>query len=110
MKNETKWKLFLDDERFPVDPEFCIARNSYDAIWMVKQLGCPVEIAFDHDLSGNDTVMTFLRWFEDAVIDGVIDLPKNFCYSVHSQNPVGAENIRSRMDQLIKHFGETDEE
>ena len=39
------YKLFIDDERYPVTPDWFIARNSYDAIYAVKEYGLPSEIA-----------------------------------------------------------------
>jgi hypothetical protein len=45
-----KWKLFLDDDRYPVDNTWTIARNVDDAIWYVTNYGMPSFIMFDHDL------------------------------------------------------------
>ena len=100
------WKLFIDDERFPANADFIIARNSYDAIWMTKTYGMPIEIAFDHDLGGQDTSINYISWLTRSVVDGEIEIPEGFVYSVHSQNPVGKVNIISKMDQLIKHYGD----
>lgn len=100
------YKLFIDDERYPTTPDWLIARTSYNAIYFVTNFGMPYEIAFDHDLGGQDTVMVFLNWLEDALLDGIVDFPEGFKYSIHSQNPIGADNITGRMNKLIYYFGD----
>lgn len=97
-------KMFIDDERFPVFEEFIICRTSEEAIKFIMENGIPEEISFDHDLGSDDTSMVVIKWMEEALIDGKIQFPDNFQYFVHSQNPVGVQNIRNRMDNLIKHF------
>jgi hypothetical protein len=98
------FKLFIDDERFPVDESFVIARTSQEAIQLVRSRGMPSEISFDHDLGGEDTAMVFLRWLTDQLIDGAVAFPDNFQFSVHSQNSVGVQNIQGLMAGLLKHF------
>lgn len=102
------YKLFIDDERFPVENsgEWVIVRSSQQAISEVYQKGMPSFISFDHDLGGDDTSMKFLRWLLDELLDDMIAFPEGFGYYVHSQNPVGAENIRSFMEFLIWEFGD----
>lgn len=110
MKNETKWELFLDDERFPeyvgVHDPVVVARNSYDAQRFVEEWGIPEHIYFDHDLGGSDTAIVFINWLEGYLINGGYYrlLPEDFTYSVHSMNPVGAENIKGKMDSMIDYF------
>jgi hypothetical protein len=65
----------------------------------------PVEIAFDHDLGGDDTTMRFLNWLTEQLLDGHVQFPGNFQYTIHSQNSVGARNIANRMNSLLDHFG-----
>lgn len=109
-KQYTPWKLFIDDERFPATPEYLIARTSREAILMVQYYGLPTEIAFDHDLGvvngETDTSMVFIKWLENKVVDGEITIPSNFKYSIHSQNPVGVQNIKFKMNQLLKYYQE----
>lgn len=101
------YKLFIDDERFPPDNsgKWVIVRNSQQAIHEVYHSGMPSFISLDHDLGGNDTSMKFLRWLLNEFLDGTITFPVDFGYYVHSQNPVGAENIRSFMEFLLWEFG-----
>lgn len=87
------WKLFLDDERYPVDNRWVIARNVDDAIWYITNYGMPSFISFDHDLGP----------FKQSGMDNDVNID-NFEFYVHSQNPVGAENIRSLLNKLKEHF------
>lgn len=98
-------KLFIDDERFPVDGEYHIARSSHEAIEFVRAYGIPTTISFDHDLGGEDTVRVFIHWLMDYLIVNEYTLPEDFSFEIHSQNPVGRDWIRGTMLQLIKHFG-----
>jgi hypothetical protein len=117
-----KYKLYLDDLRYPdTHPDWRIARNYHDAVWMVKHYGLPYHIAFDHDLAdvhyeiqnwpgprGQErgvpyefTGHDFAKWFCQWVMDNNVDLT-DFTWSVHSANPVGAENIRQYMTAFMK--------
>jgi hypothetical protein len=97
-------KLFIDDERFPVTDDWVIVRTSQEAIDAVTAHGFPSFISFDHDLGGDDTAIVFINWSTDQLIDGHLTIPVDFDYYVHSQNPIGVTNIKSKMDQLIRHF------
>lgn len=103
-----KWTLFIDDERFPefvgINYPVVVARNSYDALRFVDAWGMPNQIWFDHDLGEKDTAMTFVRWLEGEVAYKGLKIPDDFTFAVHSMNPIGAENIRSAMAQLIEHY------
>ena len=45
------YKLFLDDERFPVDPEnWIIVRNYFEFMNVLNEMGPPAYVSFDHDL------------------------------------------------------------
>lgn len=114
-----RYKLFLDDERYPAtnDEDWRIVRNYHDAVWYIRTYGIPYHISFDHDLSyehylhdWNDlhskpkefTGYDFAKWFCDYVLENDLDLPEGFCYYVHSMNPIGAENIRTYMENFLK--------
>lgn len=99
------YKLFIDDERFPVTPDWFVARNSFQAIKALDLYGLPSEIAFDHDLGGRDTAITFLKYLENYLLDNGLHFPRGFAFSIHSQNPIGAENIRCFMNSLIEAVG-----
>lgn len=102
------YKLFIDDERWPVTPDWLIARTSREAIIAISHYGVPSEIAFDHDLGGDDTAIPVIHWLEGALRRGDVTLPENFSFYIHSQNPVGARRIKEMMDFIVEEFGSDD--
>ena len=96
-------KLFIDDERYPPGEasNWQIVRSSAEAIAFIQLRGVPAFISFDHDLGGEDTAMVFIRWLIEMDLDHPGSIPKNFAYDVHSQNPVGARNIRALLDNYL---------
>lgn len=109
MKNTTaaktdSYKLFIDDERFPITDDWVIVRTSEEAINYVMANGFPIEISFDHDLGGDDTSMIFVHALVEEIIQENLTIPSGFKYSVHSQNPIGVANIKGLMDNIIKAF------
>lgn len=123
-------KLFLDDERMPADvtwvdigpgPWF-IVRSFEQAVQWVKTYGFPDVISFDHDLGYEafDTnafgvvVVTnateeksgydFAKWLVEYDMSYNL-MPKDFKFTVHSMNPIGAENIRNYINEYRKHKG-----
>lgn len=96
------YNLFIDDERFPPDDgrEWVIARSSQEAIFTVVARGVPMFVSYDHDLGGDDTSMCFITWMIDRYLDGELGtFPVN--YTIHSQNPIGARNIKGLLDGFI---------
>lgn len=100
------YKLFIDDERFPITDDWVIVRTSAEAVYYVMTNGFPMEISFDHDLGGDDTSMVFIHSIIGSLIQGDLTIPRGFKYSVHSQNPVGVANIKGLMDNVIRAFGD----
>ncbi len=100
------YRLFLDDERHPVDTErYFVARSSKEAIALLYARGMPIEICFDHDLGGEDTAMLYARTMCAYLQDNGLKFPAEFSYTIHSQNPVGRERIASFMDSALFHIG-----
>lgn len=105
------YNLFIDDERYPSEHstrDFVIVRNSDDAIITMKEYGCPEFISFDHDLGGDDTSMIIVNWMIAMDLDrrtyGLENgffIPDNFEFDVHSQNPVGAKNIKELLNSYL---------
>ena len=94
--------LFIDDERQPTDDhDWVVVRSFAAAVQYVQSHGFPEFVSFDHDLGGGPTGHKFALWLIERDLD-VGDMPDNFDYYVHSQNPVGAANIRSVMDAYLK--------
>lgn len=102
------YKLFIDDERYPsgnID-EWVITRSSEETIRIVSEKGMPNFISFDHDLGGEDTSIQFIKWLENKLLDEELKFPVDFDFYVHSQNPIGAKNIRLWMVSLVTNFKE----
>lgn len=108
--SQEPYKIFLDDLRETTDvfsgiesEGWEICRSSASAIELVSNKGyLPIHIAFDHDLGETndgklDTAIKFITWMVNAFLDERIkgDIP---AYSVHSSNPVGVQNIISKME------------
>ena len=96
------WKLFLDDLRTPPNGGWEIARSYEEAINLISERGMPQRIAFDHDLGTEKTGMDFARWMVESLLDGRLQLPDGFTFSVHSDNPNGADNIRGLMEGILR--------
>ena len=90
-------KLFVDDIRIPPDHTWIVARSSGEALKRCSALW-PTELALDHDLGGEDTIMNFLKGLYE-MWDGERAIP---AWSVHSGNPVGKKNIVAYMESWEK--------
>lgn len=99
------YKLFIDDERYPPRDggKWYVARSMDEVKFMVSQHGWPEFMSFDHDL-GDDTEsgMDIAKWIVEQDLNG-FELPHEFEFYVHSQNPIGAENIRSLLSGYLRH-------
>ena len=96
-------KLWIDDVRDPPDSTWKVARTSAGAIDVLQNMEfLPDVISFDHDLGGDDTTLNVVDYLYECMYKGKL-LPPDFIYQIHSQNPVGAVNIKSKMDQLLDH-------
>lgn len=105
------YRLFIDDERDPPKGPWIVVRSSAEAIETVKNRGLPFYISFDHDLGGDDTSMKFIDWLIEMVLDlrslGIEMKNIKFPfpdYFIHSQNPVGRDNIRARIESFRVYF------
>jgi hypothetical protein len=98
------YRLFIDDLRDPVSSSWAIARTSAEAIALLETRGCPGEISFDHDLGGDDTAMIVVKRMIEMDLDASGRfIPCDFTFSVHSANPVGAENIAALLHSYLQH-------
>jgi hypothetical protein len=109
------WKLYLDDIRYPHttslrtkiwwklkkligittfnhDSEWYVARSSNEAISLIEEKGPPAFISFDHDLSGSDRAIDVCKYLSENYYNSEVD------YIVHSENPLGKQNIISYME------------
>lgn len=106
-----EYSLFLDDEREPSlrlsasVPNLIVCRSYDEAVQTVLSKGMPTHIYFDHDLGENSkTGFDFAKWLVDLALDNDIQTPIQF--SVHSQNPVGAANIKGLLMQFNKYISQ----
>lgn len=103
-----EYSLFIDDDRFPVDDTVIVVRSVDEAIKYIIDNGCPQHIMFDHDLGDNvPNGKDLAQWLIDRDMDyGHQFFPKGFSYSIHSQNPIGKENIDGLFKPYLKQFHE----
>lgn len=103
------YKMFIDDERFPPEgreEEFVIVRTPHEAMKVMASRGCPTFISFDHDLGGEMTSMEVVKQMIEEDMDKLqvseTFIPPEFSYDVHSQNPIGAGNIRGLLNSYLE--------
>ncbi len=96
------WKLFLDDKRTPTTAGWEIACTYEQAVRLIAERGMPQRIAFDHDLGAEKSGMDFAKWLVESFLDDKLQIPDGFTFSVHSDNPNGAENIRALMAGILR--------
>jgi len=96
------WNLWLDDFRDPTDDrDWMVARDYHEAVELVERYGFPGHIAFDHDL-GFETLTgyDFARWLVERDMENG-QIPDDMTFSIHSANPVGADNIKHLMTNYL---------
>lgn len=87
-------KIWLDDERNPPDNTWLHTKHVYQAWHFIKN-GIVNEISFDHDLGEREvTGNSLAKRIEEYLF--LNELPR-IIWHVHSQNPVGRQNIISTM-------------
>lgn len=106
--------LYLDDVRIPapvMGAQWVVVRSLYEFGQYLKDHPMPALISFDHDLGGFNA-----QWPNQEAPNGMacahalvrhcmrwnVDPP---LFTTHSQNPVGAENIRSLLNNFRKECG-----
>jgi len=120
-----KYKIYLDDERTPIDKTWIVVRNYGQFIKMVSDIGLEniSTISFDHDLG--DTAIE--EFYNNVMNRGILDYDNiqektgydaakwlvshymdNFTSPfpqvyVHSANPIGAANIIGYVNSFLKH-------
>jgi hypothetical protein len=95
------YELFLDDERYPTNQSALIVRSFKEFKQIIEDFGWPNHICFDHDLGKNQpTGLDVAKWIIEQDMDHNI-LPKDFTFSVHSMNPIGATNIKNLLQNYI---------
>lgn len=96
------YRLFLDDERQPVGDDWVIVRDFAAAVEYVCKNGFPRHVSFDNDLGSEiPTGYDFAKWLIERDLD-YNDMPDDFDFYVHSQNPVGKKNIEELLLRYLK--------
>lgn len=96
------YKMFIDDERFPVDgDDSIICRGMYGFKWITDRYGFPYYISFDHDLGDGPTGYDIAKYIVSCDLDGGV-LPEDFSFYVHSQNPIGKANIEGLLMNYLE--------
>jgi hypothetical protein len=109
------WNLFIDDERWPLDAtwaewygkrnEWMVARTWIEVCELIDTYGMPDFISFDHDLGPEEIYLTGYKIAQEIVnkdISGEWAIPENFSFYVHSQNPVGRQNIEGLLNRYLQ--------
>lgn len=91
-------KLYLDDIR-PIPFGFVGVRSYSEFVTFIEQNGLPDFISFDHDLGEEKTGYDCAKMLVEYCLDRQITLPY---FAVHSQNPVGKQNIESLLGNFRK--------
>jgi hypothetical protein len=107
------YKLFLDDLRtvkmvYPqlTENDFVVVRSFNDFKSVITSQGLPAFISFDNDLGLDDNGEVAPDGYAAAkwlVYESGLDL-SNLKFHVHSANPVASVQIRSLLDNYIKHL------
>lgn len=124
-----KYRIYLDDERTPIDKNWIIVRDYYQFVETVMKIGLPnIDIiSLDHDL-GDSAIGEYYRsgrhnreidysritektgydcakWLTDLALDKKEDLPLVY---THSKNPSGCQNIIGIINSFLR-FNDLDE-
>ncbi len=105
--NNFKYRLFLDDERWPTDmySPLVICRTGKAFMETIEALGYPEMIYFDNDLGGEIEGKHCAQWLLDRIIDGhekgeaIPDIE----FHVHSQNSVSSKEIEKIMVDIARY-------
>ena len=104
-------KLFLDDERNPIDvfwngniyneSDWYIVRNYEEFVHHITKNGLPSLISFDNDLAQVYEGIDCAKWLIDYCINNKLPICN---YLVHSKNPVAKERISTLLEWTKKNY------
>jgi len=89
-------KLYLDDLR-PIPEGFIGVRSYAEFVIHIETNDLPDFISFDHDLGLEESGFDCAKWLVNHCLDHKVKLPG---FTVHSQNPVGKQNIESLLNNF----------
>lgn len=116
-------KLYLDDVRTPADPSWIVVRSYNEFVDWITKNGMPDFISFDHDLA--DEHYTPKEYWHDYDVSKAYQESRTYTektgkdcanwlvennlipieFTVHSANPIGADNILYLLNNWQKHNG-----
>lgn len=86
-------KIFIDDIRQPVDPDWYVARTVDGATELIERFrNQRMWIPFDHDLGGDATTRTVVN---HMCATGI----RPAAASIHSANPVGRQWLEAALER-----------
>ena len=94
--------IYLDDLREKpgyYDRQFRCYDDFVNYIMSIGDCVGDLHISFDHDLGEGKNGYDCAKWLVNWCMENGYDVPS---YSIHSANPVGAENIKSIFDSYEK--------
>ena len=98
MKNNVMVKLYIDDLRAtPIGYQRVYSYKEF--IDFIQNKGIPDFISFDHDLGIEETGYDCAKFLVEYCLDHNLTIPN---FTVHSQNPVGKENIEKLLNNFRK--------
>lgn len=89
-------KIYLDDVR-TISEGFIGLRSFTEFITYIEANGLPDFISFDHDLGLQESGYDCAKWLVAYCLDNEMELQD---FVVHSQNPVGKQNITSLLNNF----------
>lgn len=92
--------LYLDDLR-PTPEGFERVYTYEEFVAFITEKGLPDFISFDHDLGLGKTGYDCAKWLVEYCLDHENSLPE---FVVHSQNPVGKENIETLLNNFNRYY------
>lgn len=115
-----RWNLFIDDERVMSDikwapliiqekyrnEDFVVCRSKLEVIMAIfdHEKTLPSFISFDHDLGeGEPSGHEIAKWIVESDLSGLMSMPEDFDFCVHSKNPVGKVNIEEYLRGYLRH-------
>jgi hypothetical protein len=78
-------------------------KNYNEFVNWIETNGLPDKVFFDHDLGPNYTPTGYdaAKWLGNYCLENNVQVPE---FRVQSANPVGAENIRKYLFNVMKHM------
>ncbi len=91
-------KVFLDDLK-EAPRDYIALKNYTEFVTFIEGNQLPTFISFDHDLGEGKSGYDCAKFLVEYCMDHKVGLPE---FAVHSQNPVGKENIQRLLENYRK--------